>query len=77
MVEGPWRLIWATPRNAERGVYFFRRGEDGGYQLVEAWGGVLAPDERKDAIKWAGEIKGGGPSLQLAGCFADALLAGD
>ena len=77
MVEGPWRLVWATPKNAERGVYFFRRGKEGDYQLAETWGGVLAPDERQDGIKWAGEIKGGGPSRQLAECFADALVAGE
>jgi hypothetical protein len=77
MVEGPWRLVWATPKNAERGVYFFRRGEDGSYQLAETWGGVMLPDERQDGIKWTTEIKGGGPSQQLAGCFADAVIAGE
>jgi hypothetical protein len=77
MVEGPWRLVWATPKDAERGVYFFRRTKKGGYRLAGTWGGVLAPDERQDGIKWASEIKGGGPSPRLAGCFADAVVAGE
>jgi hypothetical protein len=77
MVQGPWRLVWATPKDAERGVYFFRRTPKGGYRLAGTWGGVLAPDERQDGIKWASEIKGGGPSPRLAGCFADAVIAGD
>jgi hypothetical protein len=77
MVEGPWRIVWATPKNAERGVYFFRRGAKGFYRLAGTWGGVLAPDERQDGIKWANAIKGGGPSPRLARCFADAVIAGE
>ena len=77
MVQGPWRLIWATPKNAERGVYFFCRGKQGGYRLAETWGGVVAPGERQGTIQWTGTIKGGGPSLKLAECFADALVAGE
>lgn len=77
MVEGSWRLVWATPRDAERGVYFFRRYKNGVYRLAKTWGGVLAPSERQDGIKWASQIKGGGPSLRLAGCFADAVVAGE
>jgi hypothetical protein len=77
MVEGPWRLVWATPKDAERGVYFFRRSKKGGYRLAKIWGGVLAPDERQDGIKWASQITGGGPSARLAGCFADAVVAGE
>lgn len=77
MVEGPWRLVWATPANAERGVYFFRRSAKGVYRLTATWGGVLAPDEQQDGIRWAGAIKGGGPSPRLAKCFADAVIAGE
>jgi hypothetical protein len=77
MVEGPWRVVWATPKNAERGVYFFRRGAKGLYRLAGTWGGVLAPGERQDGIKWASAIKGGGPSPRLARCFADAVIAGE
>lgn len=77
MVEGPWRLVWATPKDAERGVYFFRRANKSGYRLAKIWGGVLAPGERQDGIKWARQIKGGGPSPRLAACFADAVVAGE
>lgn len=77
MVEGPWRAVWATPKNAERGVYFFRRGAKGVYRLAGTWGGVLAPDERQDGISWASAIKGGGPPPRLARCFADAVIAGE
>ena len=77
MVEGPWRLVWATPHNGERGVYFFRRSKNRAYRLAKIWGGILAPGERHDGIKWANQIEGGGPSPRLAGCFADAIVAGE
>ena len=76
MVDGPWRLVWATPHDAERGVYFFRRTGKGGYRLIDIWGGVLAPGERGNGISWARKLRGGGPSARLAGCFADAVVAG-
>ena len=72
-----WRLVWATPDNAERGVYFFHRTGRSGYRLIETWGGVIAPDERDDTVAWARRLKGGGPPTALAGCFADALVAGN
>ena len=76
MSEGPWRLVWATPRNAERGVYFFRRSKQGGLHLIDIWGGVLAPGERSDGVSWARKLSGGGPSVRMSECFADAVIAG-
>ena len=76
MSEGPWRLVWATPRDAERGVYFFRQSKQGGLHLIDIWGGVLAPGERGDGVGWARKLHGGGPSVRLAECFADAVIAG-
>ena len=76
MVEGPWRLVWATPINAERGVYFYRRNAKGTYRLVDTWGGILPAEERADGIAWTRRLKGGGPSERLAGCFADAVISG-
>ncbi|WP_404371626.1 hypothetical protein AB5I39_04345 [Sphingomonas sp. MMS24-J45] len=72
--EGAWRLVWATPTEAERGVYFYRRGAKGAYRLIDTWGGVIAADERADTVKWARD-RAGHPSQRLAGCFADALIA--
>jgi hypothetical protein len=77
MFEGQWRLVWATPADAERGVYFFRRSDKGNLRLIGTWGGVLAPGERSEGIRWAQKLRGGGPSVRLAGCFADAVLAGN
>lgn len=77
MFEGPWRLVWATPHDAERGVYFFRRGGKRGLRLIDIWGGVLAPGERGEGMSWARNLRGGGPSVHLAGCFADAVVAGN
>lgn len=77
MVEGPWRLVWATPHDAERGVYFFRREGSSGLRLIDIWGGVLAPGEREAGMGWARKLRGGGPSVRLAGCFADAVVAGN
>ncbi len=76
LVEPGWRVIWATPDNAERSVYFFRRLGKDSYRLVDSWGGVIAPDERKETVAWARHLKGGGPSEALSRCFAAALVAG-
>lgn len=70
LAAAPWRIVWATPQEAERGVYFFRSG-----RLVDTWGGVLAPGERRDGVNWAMAAPRRVPA-RLAGCFADAVLAG-
>ena len=75
LAEGEWRLVWATPSDAERGVFFFHRAGRHGYRLVETWGGVIAPDERDSTIAWA-QARAGHPSRRLATCFVDALTAG-
>ena len=75
LAEGEWRLVWATPQEAERGVFFLRR-EGAEWHLVEIWGGVITPGERADTIAWARKLPGAPPE-RLAGCFADALLAGE
>ena len=75
MDGGAWRLIWATPAESERGVYFLtRRGK--GWKYVDVWGGVIAPEERASTIAWARQ-RGPGVPATLAACFADALLAGN
>ncbi len=75
LADGPWRLVWATPTEGERGVYFYRGGTKGGYRLIDTWGGVIAPDERKETVAWA-QARAGHPPQRIAGCFADAVLAG-
>ncbi|WP_353205577.1 hypothetical protein [Sphingomonas sp.] len=75
LADGPWRLVWATPAEAERGVYFYRRTAKGGYRLIDTWGGVIAPEERTETVAWA-QARGGHPPQRIAGCFADAVLAG-
>ena len=76
LAEPGWRVIWATPDQAERGVYFFRQSGKGSYRLIDTWGGVIAPDELQATAAWARHLKGGGPSEGLARCFAAALIAG-
>ncbi|MEY2926683.1 MAG: hypothetical protein RL367_1160 [Pseudomonadota bacterium] len=75
LVEGRWRLVWATPKDAERGIYFFRKSAKSGYHLIDTWGGVLPPDERADGLDWVTKLKGGGPSPRLAACFVAAAIA--
>ena len=70
LAQGGWRLVWATPPDRERGIYFFRAG-----RFVDVWGGVLQPGERQEAIRWAMQAPRRVPAT-LAGCFADAVLAG-
>ncbi len=75
LAEGDWRLVWATPADAERGVFFFHRAGRKGYRLVDTWGGVIAPDDRSGSIAWA-QARPGHPSRRLATCFVDAVMAG-
>ncbi len=75
LAEGSWRLVWATPSDAERGVFFFNRTGRGAYHLVDVWGGVIAPEDRAGSIAWA-RGRAGHPSARLATCFVDAVVAG-
>jgi hypothetical protein len=75
LAEGDWRLVWATPADAERGVFFFHRTRGGRYRLVDTWGGVIAPDDRDGSIAWA-QARPGHPSHRLATCFVAAVIDG-
>jgi hypothetical protein len=75
LAERNWRLVFATPNDAERGVYVLRRSGSG-YRLIDTWGGVLAPNERGEATTWARGLKGGGVPHRLAACMDAAILAG-
>ena len=74
MEGGRWRLVWAAPAEAERGVFFLRRSGTT-WHYVDVWGGVISPDERAGTIKWA-RRRGRDFPPALAACFVDALLAG-
>ena len=69
--DGKWRVIWATPENAENGVYFFRRGAKG-WRYVDVWGGVVAPGEKPGVLQWARKL---GTPPAIARCFADTAAA--
>lgn len=73
--EGDWRLVFATPANAERGVFVMRR-IDGRtrYRLVDTWGGVM--DEPGPAAAWARALPNGGVPARLAQCMDSAIIAG-
>jgi len=72
--ERGWRLVWATPDNAERGVFFFHR-EASDYRYVDVWGGVIPPDEIGSGTRWAMKLPGGVPR-RLAQCFEKAVMRG-
>lgn len=77
LTEGNWRLVFATPRERERGVFVMRRSPRGNYRLVETWGGVVTPDdERGDVARWARALPGGGVPARLARCMEQAIVAG-
>ena len=69
--DGKWRVIWATPENAENGVYFFRRGAKA-WRYVDVWGGVVAPGEKPGVLSWARKL---GAPPAIARCFADTAAA--
>jgi hypothetical protein len=74
--DGRWRLIWATPDAAERGVYFFRQTGKRGWRYADVWGGVIAPGEEADVAKWARGLTSGGPDARTVRCFIDTVKAG-
>ena len=76
LADGNWRLVFATPADAERGVFVIRR-TGSRYRLVDTWGGVLAPDESGAAAAWARGLPGGGVPRRLANCMNEAILAGE
>ena len=73
--DSNWRLVFATPADAERGVFVLRRAGRG-YRLVDTWGGVMAPDEHGQAAAWARALSGGGVPARLAACMDRAIVAG-
>jgi hypothetical protein len=75
LADRRWRLVFATPRKAERGVFILRRMKSS-YRLIDTWGGILPPDERGQAAEWARGLKGGGVSPDLAACMDQAIVSG-
>lgn len=67
--DGKWRVVWATPEDAENGVFFFRRTGKA-WRYVNVWGGVIAPGEQTDAVSWARKL---GASPAIAKCFAETV----
>jgi hypothetical protein len=74
LADGPWRLVFATPTAAERGVFFFRRDLRGRFRLVDVWGGVVAPDERVETVRWITD-RYGAPAF-IAGCMVELVIEG-
>ena len=75
LAEGDWRVVFATPSNAERGVFFFKRGAGQRFRLIDVWGGVIPPDERASTIKWIAAHYHQPPML-LTACVVDTVIAG-
>lgn len=73
--EGPWRLVFATPRDHERGVFVLRQNGRS-YRLIETWGGVMDPEEAGQAAAWARGLSNGGVPARLAACMDRAIIAG-
>jgi hypothetical protein len=67
--DGQWRLIKATPKDAEAGIYVFRRTAKASWRYIDVWGGVIAPGEEGDVRDWARKLRGGGPSPRVVTCF--------
>lgn len=67
--DGQWRLIKAAPKDAEAGIYVFRRAAKTGWRYLDVWGGVIAPGEENDVRDWARKLRGGGPSPRVVACF--------
>jgi len=70
-----WQMVWATPDNAERGVFVFRK-DSGAFKYVDVWGGVLAPDEVGSGTSWAVKLPHGGVPRRLAICFEAMVMRG-
>lgn len=71
--DGQWRLIKATPKDAEAGIFLFRRTAKASWRYIDVWGGVIAPGEENDVRDWARKLRGGGPSPRVVNCFVDMV----
>ncbi len=69
----PWTAVWATPANAERGVFFFSNTKSG---LVyhDVWGGVASPSEQADVAHWIAKLSPIMPP-SFAQCVAQSITA--
>jgi hypothetical protein len=74
MSLGNWVAVFATPFNAERGVFFFQL-VDGKPVAHDVWGGVSAGDSASSIADWTKTVDPTIPRA-LAMCFARAVVAG-
>jgi hypothetical protein len=74
MSMGDWVAVFATPYNAERGVFFFQM-VNGKPVAKDVWGGVSGWDSASSIADWTKTVDMKIPRA-LSMCFARAVVAG-
>jgi hypothetical protein len=71
MGKDGWHIVWATPRNMERGV-FILHGNATSLEYIGVWGGTAFPEEESSVLEW---FKGQAPDApaSLLECVAHAV----
>ena len=76
MQEEKWLVLFAISNRTERGVFFYRRSQDGKWVHQETWGGVAAGDSAESIAAWPASVIPGFP-VELARCFANEVVDGE
>jgi len=74
MSIGNWTAVWATPKSAEQGVFFYSQ-EKSGLKYYDVWGGYAQPAEKSSLVQWVKKLDPSAPDA-FAQCFAEKATAG-
>ncbi len=69
-----WTAVWATPQNAEQGIFFYSQ-EKSGLTFHDVWGGYATPSDKPNIVQWVKKLSPSAPD-GFAECFAEIVTAG-
>lgn len=74
LTMGNWTAVWATPKGAEQGIFFYSQ-EKSGLTYHDVWAGYATPAEKPSIVQWVKKLSPSVPN-DFAECFADTVTAG-
>ncbi len=66
-----WTAVWATPKDAEQGVFFYSQ-EKSGLTFHDVWGGFAVPSDKPDIVRWVKKLSSSVPD-NFAECAAETI----
>ncbi len=69
-----WAAVWATPKNAEQGIFFYSQGKSG-LTFHDVWGGFALPSDKPDVVRWVKKLSSSVPD-DFAECAAEIITGG-